>query len=142
MAHLHKRIRINASADDVWAVLGDLAATPEWLPGTTTARIEGPIRVCTTHEGAEIREEISGYSPESRSYTYRHLEMPLPIRHSRGTFTVQPVEAGSVVALEAEFEALDPAMETELERMFGGALDQALASLRRRVEDGLTWQAA
>jgi uncharacterized protein YndB with AHSA1/START domain len=142
MPHLQKTIRIDASPDDVWAVLGALAAMPEWLPGTATARMEGPVRVCTTQDGALIREEISAYSPESRSYTYRHLETPLPMRHSRGTFRVEPVDAGSLVALEADFDALDPAMETELEKMFGGALDAALASLRRRVEQGLTWQAA
>jgi hypothetical protein len=44
--------------------------------------------------------------------------------------------------LDAEFDALEPAMEREIEQMFGGALDQALASLRRRVEQGITWQAA
>lgn len=142
MTRLHKTVSIAASPDDVWAVLGDLTATPEWLPGTATARMDGSIRVCTTHDGNDIREEIGDYSAERRTYAYRHLEVPLPVRDSTGIFRIKAAGTGAVVTLDAEFEALDPAMEAELERMFGGALEQALESLRRRVEDGVTWQAA
>jgi uncharacterized protein YndB with AHSA1/START domain len=140
---LHKKIAIDAAPDAVWAVLGDLAATSEWNPGTVAARIEGPIRICETADGNEIREEISDYSPERRSYRFQHLQVPLPVRNSTGRFSVEPgAHGGAVVVLEAAFDALDPAQKAEIERMFGGALDQALASLRRWVEQGLSWQAA
>jgi uncharacterized protein YndB with AHSA1/START domain len=143
MPHLHETISIDAPPDAVWAVLGDLAATPEWLPGTVAARMEAMTRICTTADGSEIREEIADYSPERRTYTYRHLEVPLPVRNSRGTFTVQADGSDhAVVVLDAEFDALDPAMESEIEQMFGSALEQALESLRRRVEQGVTWRAA
>jgi uncharacterized protein YndB with AHSA1/START domain len=143
MPHLRKTITIDAPADAVWAVLGDLPATPEWLPGTVAARMEAITRICTTADGNEIREEIADYSPERRTYTYRHLEIPLPVRNSRGTFTVQGNGSdGAVVVLDAHFDALDPALERGLEQMFGGALEQALESLGRRVEQGMTWQAA
>jgi uncharacterized protein YndB with AHSA1/START domain len=142
MSQLRKTISMNASPEDVWAVLGDLAATPDWLPGTVSARLEDAIRICTTADGNTIREEISDYSPDRRTFTYRHLEVPLPVRDSSGTFTVEPEDGGAVVVLDARFEALDPALEGQIELMFGGALEQALESLRRRVENGLTWQAA
>jgi uncharacterized protein YndB with AHSA1/START domain len=143
MAHLRKTIAITASPESVWAVLGDLAATSEWLPGTVAARVEGSIRICQTADGGEIREEISEYSPERRTYRYRHIQVPLPVESSTGTFSVEAgTSGGAVVVLEAAFAALDPAMEAEIERMFGGALDQALESLRRRVEKGMFWQAA
>ena len=51
MAHLRKTISIDASPTAVWAVLGDLATTSEWLPGTLTAWMEGPIRICQTADG-------------------------------------------------------------------------------------------
>jgi uncharacterized protein YndB with AHSA1/START domain len=140
MPHLHKTISIDAPPDAVWAVLGDLAATPEWLPGTVAARMEAMTRICTTADGSEIREEIADYSPERRTYTYRHLKVPLPVRNSRGTFIVRADGSDdAVVVLDADFDALDPAMEREIEQMFGGALEQALESLRRRVEQGVTW---
>lgn len=143
MAHLRKTISIDASPEAVWAVLGNLAATGEWLPGTLAARMEGTIRVCETADGGEIREEIAEYSPERRAYRYSHLQVPLPVTNSTGTFAVEEGTAeGATVVLEASFDALDPAMEPEIERTFGGALEQALESLRRRVEHGLSWQVA
>lgn len=87
--------------------------------------------------------EISEYSPERRTYRYRHLQVPLPVANSTGKFSVQAgTSGGAVVVLEADFDALDPALEAEIERMFGGGLDHALESLRRRVEQGISWQAA
>lgn len=143
MSRLHKTVAIDATPEAVWEVLGDLAATSEWNPGTVAARVEGQIRICETADGGEIREEISDYSADRRSYRFRHLQVPLPVRNSTGRFSVEPrANGGSVVTLETAFDALDPAQEAEIERMFGGALDQALASLRRRVEHGLSWQAA
>lgn len=143
MVQLRKTISIAASPDAVWDVLGDLAATREWLPGTVSARMEGSVRICETADGGEVHEEITDYSPERHTYRYRHLRVPLPVSNSSGKFSVEPVAGGSaVVVLESEFDALDPAMEPEIERMFGGALEQALESLRRRVEQGVVWQAA
>jgi uncharacterized protein YndB with AHSA1/START domain len=141
MAHLRKTVSIAASPDAVWRVLGDLAATPEWNPGTVAARMEDSVRVCRTTDGGEIREEIRDYSAERRGYRFRHLRVPLPVASSGGAFSVEPGDGGgSVVVLDAEFEPLDPAAAPELERMLGRALEQALASLRRRVEEGRSWQ--
>lgn len=143
MSHLHKTVSIDASPEAVWEVLGALAATSEWLPGTVAARMDGMIRICETADGGEIHEEISDYSPERRTYRFRHLQVPLPVQNSTGKFAVDTgTNGGALVVLEADFDVLDPAMEAQIEQMFGGALDQALASLRRRVEHGVTWQAA
>ena len=143
MAHPRKTIAIDAPPEDVWAVLGDLAATSEWNPGTVAAHMQGSIRICETADGGKIREEIEDYSPEKRTYRFRHIQLPLPVKNSTRRFSVERNTAGgAMVVLEADFEALDPEMEPEIEQMFGGALDQALASLRRRVEQGISWQAA
>jgi uncharacterized protein YndB with AHSA1/START domain len=143
MSYLRKTVSIEASPETVWTVLGDLAATSDWLPGTVAARMEGPIRICDTADGNEIREEITDYSPARRTFRYRHLQVPLPVKSSAGKFAVEAgSSSGAVVVIETEFDALDPALESEIERMFGGALEQALESLRRRVEQGISWQAA
>jgi uncharacterized protein YndB with AHSA1/START domain len=134
---------LRTATETVWEILGDLAATSEWNPGTVAARMEGSLRICDTADGQEVHEEISDYSPERRTYRFRHRRVPLPVQSSTGRFTVDAgAGGGAVVVLECDFEALDPALEAEIERMFGEALDQALESLRRRVERGVTWQAA
>lgn len=141
MVQLRKSVAIDASPDDVWVVLGDLAATTEWLPGTVAARMEGSTRICTTADGFEIREEISDYAPETRSYRYRHLAIPLPVKDSSGSFTVEPRNGGAQVVLEAQFEALENVDEAQMGQMFGGALEQSLQALKRRVEEGQRWDA-
>jgi uncharacterized protein YndB with AHSA1/START domain len=141
MVQLRKSVAIDAPPDAVWALLGDLAATTEWLPGTVAARIEGSTRVCTTADGFEIREEISDFAPETRSYRYRHLAIPLPVKNSSGSFTVEPRNHGAQVVLESEFEVLDGAEEAQVAQMFEGALEQSLQSLKRRVEQGQRWDA-
>jgi uncharacterized protein YndB with AHSA1/START domain len=137
MPRLHNTVTIDATPDAVWDVLGDLAATPEWLPGTTAARVDGDIRTCTTTDGFEIREQISGYSAERRSYAFRHLAVPMPVTDSGGSFTVRPDGPGHArVELESSFEALDPAQEEQVAAMLDGALRQALNGLKARVEQG------
>jgi uncharacterized protein YndB with AHSA1/START domain len=143
MAQLRNTVQIDATPGEVWEVLGDLAATPEWLPGTRAARMDGDVRTCTTVDGFEIRERIDDYSAERRAYSFRHLAIPVPVKDSRGSFVVESSgAAGSQVVLESSFTALDPAQEEQVRAMLDGALVQALASLKRRVEGGARWDAA
>lgn len=140
MVRLRNTVVIDSNPDAVWEVLGDLAATTEWLPGTVAARMDDDVRTCTTADGFDIRERITDYSPERRSYRFEHLALPVPVRDSGGTFSVELAAAGGAeVVLETSFEALDPAQEEQVARMMDGALGQALQSLKRRVEQGMRW---
>ena len=136
-------VEINTGPDEVWAVLADLPATRMWLPGVVSARIDGDLRVCTTADGQEIQERISDLSPEDRSYRFHHIRVPLPVQHSGGTFTVtrgaDPDTA--IVTLQTTFEPLDSAGVEELTAMIRGAFGQSLESLRRYVEEKITWDA-
>lgn len=131
---IQHQIKIEASPDQVWAVLGDLARAPEYVPGVVTAKVEGIQRICLDTHGNEIHEEISDYSQEQRSYTFKHLQVPLPVKGSQGKFTVEAEGAASMVVLEWEFEPLDPTQEAELAPMLDGAAKMTLENLRQRVE--------
>jgi uncharacterized protein YndB with AHSA1/START domain len=141
MVQLRKTVAIDATPEAVWEVLGDLTATTDWLPGTAAARMEDSTRICTTVDGFEIREEISDYVPERRTYRYRHLALPLPVKNSSGSFSVEPRNGEAQVVLECQFEALESEQEAEVGPMFEGALEQSLESLKRRVEQGRRWDA-
>lgn len=131
---IQSRIKIEASPDQVWAVLGDLARAPEYVPGVVAAKVEGNQRLCLDAHGNEIREEINNYSEIQRSYTFKHLQVPLPVKKSQGKFTVEAEGTASVVVLEWEFEPLDPTQEAELAPMLDGAAKMTLENLRQRVE--------
>jgi carbon monoxide dehydrogenase subunit G len=127
MPRLRNEIEIDASADEVWSLVGDLEATPEWIPGIVEARVEGDRRVCRTADGQEIHERVSA-SDDDRTLTYEQSRVPLPIQGSRGTIRVVGNGTGSRVEWEAEFEA--PA---EVATMVDGYYKQTLESLRERV---------
>src|SRR6266508_4441675 len=134
-------VDVDADPDAVWAVLADLPATRWWLPGVVAARIDGDLRVCTMADGQEIHERISDVSPERRSYRFEHVRVPLPVRHSGGTFTVTAGTAAGTarVTLQTTFEPLDPTGAAELSAMIHGAFGQSLESLRRYVQEKVTW---
>lgn len=133
MPQLRNTIRISASPDAVWKVLGDPLATHSWVPGLTHAKMDGNVRVCTAMDGSEIVEEVD-YSDERRSFRYTQLTVPLPVKNSRGTMAVQGEGNGSLVVWDAEFEVLDPSQEAELTQMIDRYYKQTLESLRQRIE--------
>jgi uncharacterized protein YndB with AHSA1/START domain len=131
MPRLRNSIAIDAAPEEVWSVLGDLTATPEWIPGVVSAQVEGDDRLCRTADGNEIRERIVGYSAEARALSYEQSQVPLPIERSRGTLRVVPDGSGAHVEWEAEFEAPE-----EVAAMVDSYYRQTLEALRRRVETG------
>ncbi|MEV0286942.1 SRPBCC family protein [Kribbella sp. NPDC050820] len=143
MPTITNTIDISAGPDDVWAVLADLPTTRQWLPRVVSARVDGDLRVCQMADGQEVHERISELSPAHHSLRFEHVQVPLPVRHSRGTFTVtQGATADSAtVTLHSTFEQLDSADADRLSDMIRGAYQQSLESLRRFIEDNLTWDA-
>jgi uncharacterized protein YndB with AHSA1/START domain len=143
MPTIRNTVTINATPDQVWAVLSDMPATRQWLPGVVAARMDGDLRVCTMADGQEVRERISAMSDDARSFRFDHVRVPLPVRESGGTFTViRGAVAGTTkVVLETTFEPLDPDGVDELAAGVRGAFQQSLDSLRTFVEDKVAWDA-
>ena len=133
MPRLHNSIAIDAAPDEVWSVLGNLAATPEWIPGIVSAEVNGSDRLCRTADGNEIRERIVDYSEDERALSYEQTLVPMPIERSRGTLRVVPKGGRADVEWEAEFDAPE-----EVAAMVDGYYRQTLEALRRRVETGKT----
>lgn len=136
MAKLRNTVRIDASPETVWNVLGDLAATHQWIPGIASARVEGGERVCVTADGFEIHETISDYDPRTRTFNYRQTRVPIPVQNSRGRFAVEADGMGAVVVWDAEFDVLDAAKSTEVTTMVDQYYKQTLVSLQKKIESG------
>jgi uncharacterized protein YndB with AHSA1/START domain len=143
MPTIRNTVTINATPEEVWAVLSDMPATRQWLPGVVAARMDGDLRVCTMADGQEVHERISAVSDDARSFRFDHVRVPLPVRESGGTFTVIGGAAAgtTMVVLETTFEPLDPGGADELAAGVRGAFQQSLDSLRTFVEDKVAWDA-
>lgn len=143
MPRLTNTIEINARPEEVWAVLADLTSTRDWLPGVVSASLDGTTRICVMADGTQIHEQISDRSEEQRSYRFRHLLTPLPVRDLNGRFTVSGgAQGGAVVTLDVDFDPADPAAAAELSAMIDGAFGQSLESLRRWIEKHERWDSA
>jgi hypothetical protein len=94
-------------------------------------------------DGQEVHEKISDILADRRSYRFEHLRVPSPVRQSGGTFTVTegPNPDTATATLTTTFKPLDPAGKDQLTDMIHGAFQKSLDSLRRYMEDKLTWDA-
>jgi uncharacterized protein YndB with AHSA1/START domain len=136
-------VTIAATPDEVWAVLSDMPATRQWLPGVVAARMDGDLRVCTMADGQEVHERIADVSDDARRFRFDHVRVPLPVRESGGTFTVAggAVPGTSDVVLDTTFEPLDPGSVDQLTAGVRGAFQQSLDSLRTFIEEKVAWDA-
>ena len=144
MPTISNSIDIKATPDEVWAVLADMPATRQWLPGVVAARMDGDLRICQMADGQQIHEKISDISAEQRRFRFEHVRVPLPVQHSGGTFTVtaDPDPRTATVTLRTTFEPLDPTSADRLTGMVHGAFQKSLESLRRFVENEIPWDAS
>ena len=72
MATIHKEIRLDARAEDVWEAIRDVGAAHERLaPGfVTDTRLEGGARVVTFANGLVVRELIVTLDDGARRLAY------------------------------------------------------------------------
>ncbi len=134
MAKVENHIKIEASPEAVWQLLGNLAQAPAYIPGIVKAEVIGTQRICIDTDGHEIREEISDYSPAQRSYRFQHVQSPLPVKYSQGKFAVVPDGEAATVTMEWDFEFLDPALAEQMTPMLDNAAKMTLRNLNERVK--------
>ena len=132
MPKIDNEIVIDRSAEEVWAVLGDLTAVDRWVPGIKSVRMEGMRRICAMEDGGEIHEEISDLFESERRYSYDQTVHPLGFERSEGTLAVEPHgQAQSRVVWNAEIEFADRAQEAQFLPM----LDQGYAGALQRLKE-------
>jgi carbon monoxide dehydrogenase subunit G len=134
-----RTIRIEASAEAVWAVVGDIASL---VPGgKTVERIEvegsgaGATRTFHLPGGARVIERIETHDPRLRRYSYRIVDPgPLPFASYRGAAGIAPDGPGaclltwSAVAEPAGVEAAALAMM--IETNLAAALEAVASRIR------------
>jgi ketosteroid isomerase-like protein/uncharacterized protein YndB with AHSA1/START domain len=133
MPTIQRDVTIACPPEEVWALLSDLTAVTEWVPGIAGARVAGRRRICTTAEGAEIHEELE-LDHNARMYTYSQPVHPLGFKASRGRLVVSPNGAGSHVTWDAEIEFASAEDETQFLPLLEEGYTAALEGLKRRVE--------
>ena len=88
VGHGQAAIDIDASADDVWAVIGDFGGIGDWMPGIESCRVEGDDRILETM-GMEITERLVSKDDAGRVLTYS-ITKGAPVESHQAVITVSP----------------------------------------------------
>jgi Polyketide cyclase / dehydrase and lipid transport len=133
MAKVYTSSVIGAPAQQVWAVVRDFNALPDWHPGMAESRIEdgqpsdkvGCVRNFTLTDGGNIREQLLMLSDFDFTCSYAILESPMGVRNYVATLRLIPVTDGNRTFAEwtAEFDCA-PEQERELVQQIGGGVFQ------------------
>src|ERR1700733_3217980 len=87
MPHVVKSTILDASTDQVWAVLRDFNGFDRWHPALATSAIErsqsadriGCVRRVKLADGSELREQLLALSDLEQSYSYFLLYTPIAL---------------------------------------------------------------
>lgn len=117
MAKVSMQSPLNMSADEVWKLIGQFNALPDWHPAVVTSKLEdgGRIRRLSLLGGGEIVERLEQIEQGDRLYRYSIVSGPLPVANYTATLRVKEDGKGkAVVEWSSEF---DPAGATETDAM-------------------------
>jgi hypothetical protein len=92
MASIIREVRINASADAVWKVIGDFATGPSRMARgyVVDTQVDGDHRVVTFVTGAVVRERFVSVDDDARRLVYAIVDGSLQPAHDNAAMQVIP----------------------------------------------------
>ena len=113
MARVSMESPVNMDAEEVWKLLGQFNALPDWHPAVTSSKLEdgGSLRRLSLLGGGEIVERLEKIEDGDRLYRYSIVSGPLPVANYTATLRVKEDAAGkAIVQWSSDF---DPAGASE-----------------------------
>jgi len=125
-------------ANQVWQLIGNFNAMPQWHPAVKTSEQQGEgvgaTRTMTLPDGSKIVEKLEAHDDGSRSLTYTILDSPLPVADYHSTITVRDKNGQAEIEWSGNFDpkGVPPDQATQvvqgiygaglenLKKMFGG----------------------
>jgi hypothetical protein len=136
MAKISMSTDLNASADQVWKLIGGFNTLPDWHPAIEKSELtqEGQTRTLSLAGGGKIIEKLDKVDDGARTYTYSIIDSPLPVANYTATITVTGEGDNSTIEWSSEYDAAGASNEDamkvvegiyqagfdNLKKMFGG----------------------
>jgi uncharacterized protein YndB with AHSA1/START domain len=132
---------VPAPADEVWAVIRDFNALPDWWPNaSTSSEIEDgkagdQVSAVRRLGGQRVAEILLMHSDQDRAYSYSMPEPIFPIKNHLATIQVRPITDSdhSFVEWSAVFDAQWDEVD-KWEQDMSQVLAGGLAALKARWE--------
>jgi mxaD protein len=136
-----REIVVDRAPATVWKLLGEFNALDIWLPPVQASTFSGnaskpgAIRVLDLGNRTTVTEELVAYSIAERSYSYKFLESPLPVKNYVATLQVREAPGGkSLIQWRSTFDAAGAPDEKAREAILGiydAGLEKAAVIFRR-----------
>ena len=115
MAKVSMKSEINMDPDELWKLIGQFNALPDWHPAVSSSKLEadGRVRRLSLFGGGEIVECLEQIEEGDRLYRYSIVSSPLPVANYTATLRVKDDGSGkSVLEWSSEF---DPSGASEID---------------------------
>ena len=136
MLEVKREMEVAASAEAVWAVIGEFGALADWHPAATASSAEdvhGEVhRTIVVGDGARLVEKLENLDNSAHTYSYSIVEGPLPVKDYLSTLSVEGNDNGSVIHWSGRFNA-NGAPDDQAKEVIGGIYDLGLNALKKRL---------
>jgi Polyketide cyclase / dehydrase and lipid transport len=118
-----------ASADAVWAKIGDFCGIGKWHPAIEKCVLsaDGKERTLSLKGGGTIVEKQEKRDDAAHSYTYSIVSGPLPVTNYMSTISVASAGAGSTITWSGKYDAKgasDADAKKTIDGVYQGGVDQ------------------
>jgi ligand-binding SRPBCC domain-containing protein len=126
MATIRHHARIDATPDEVWALVSDPGAVDKIFPGVGV-EVDGDVRAVDMG-GMVIKERIVECRDDLRRFQYSVIDAPMEVESHLATIDVIDDGAGCLLVYSVDVTP------DELGPLFDDTMGQATATIKRHVE--------
>jgi hypothetical protein len=118
-----------ASADAVWAKVGDFCGIGKWHPAIEKCVLsaDGKQRTLSLKGGGTVVEKLEKRDDAAHSYTYSIIDGPLPVANYTSTISVAAAGTGSTITWSGKYDAKgasDADAKKTMDGVYQGGIDQ------------------
>ncbi len=145
MPHVSVSREIDAPVEQVWSIIRDFNAMPAWTDFVADSKIEeglkgdqvGCVRNFHLKNGANVREQLTAFSDDSFTFSYRILESPMPIENYISELTLTPVTDTNSCLCQwtADFDCAEESSDKMSKVIANHVFESALQTLSERLSE-------
>lgn len=123
MAYTTTTVKIPASPDQIWQLIGGFDSLPDWLPYIPNSKVSegGRVRHLDNPDGDAIVERLEVFNNKERYYSYSIIKAPFPITDYLATLHVKEDSDGksSLVEWSGSFTPVGVSEKEAIDLFYG-----------------------